>query len=117
MGTPPASQRGRSARPSPRLASVPGQITTPAPLRATASISAGRAWVAWTSCQRASSRPSRASHSIGRAPVASRQSVDLGGLFGDVDVHRAVHVFGEARKRADRLGRRGAQRMDRDARR
>ena len=54
-GTPAASQRGRSARPSPRLASVLGQITTPAPLAATASISAGVACVACTSCQRASS--------------------------------------------------------------
>jgi len=33
------SQPGRSMRPSPRLASVPGQITTPAPGRATALIS------------------------------------------------------------------------------
>ena len=32
-GTPAASQRGRSGRPSPRLASVLGHSTTPAPLR------------------------------------------------------------------------------------
>ena len=51
-GEPAAAGR---RRPSPRLASVLGQSTTPAPLRATASISAGVAWVAWTSCQRASS--------------------------------------------------------------
>ena len=73
-GTPAASQRGKSHKPSPRLASVPGHSTTPAPLAATALISCGVACVACTSCQRASSRPSCASHSTGRAPVAARQS-------------------------------------------
>ena len=69
-----ASQRGRSGRPSPRLASVLGHSTTPAPLAATASISAGVACVACTSCQRASSATCSASHSIGRRPVAATQS-------------------------------------------
>ncbi len=38
--------------------------------------------------------------------------VDLGGLFGDMDVQRPGAAF---RERADRLGARRAQRMDRDA--
>jgi len=70
-GVQPARQIAKAV---PRLASVVGQITAAAPLFATASISAGTMCVACTSCQRRSSRPSFASHSIGRAPVACRQS-------------------------------------------
>ena len=46
---------------------------SPRPRRSPARV----AWVACTSCQRASSRPSRTSHSIGRAPVAREAVVDL----------------------------------------
>ena len=74
MGTPAASQAGRSAKPSPRLPSVLGQMTMPAPLRATASISACSVCVACTSCQRASKGQRWHSHAIGRWPVAARQS-------------------------------------------
>ena len=81
-GTPAFSQCGRSLRPSPRLASVLGHSTMPAPVAATASISARLTWVACTRCQRASMvnacagpwpRPLH-SQSTGLWPVAARQS-------------------------------------------
>ena len=89
-GTPAASQPGRSARPSPRLPSVDGQMTTPAPLRATASISSRVLCVACTSCQRASS--ARVPRQPFDRPLAGglQAVVDLGGLLGHVDVDRHV---------------------------